>query len=77
MPQAVIRLVQENSFTLRDEGLIYGDSSCESSYESSDGSSDSSAGVFVDNLPSNAEKKLESVAVSQEVVAASVSGDKK
>ena len=52
-------------------------SSCESRYESSDGSSDSSAGVFVDELPSNARKKMESVAVSQEAVAASVSGDKK
>ena len=31
----------------------------------------------MDDLPSNAEKKLESVAVSQEAVAASVSGDKK
>ena len=37
---------------------VYGDFSCESRYESSDGSSDSSAEVFVDDLPSNAEKKI-------------------
>ena len=31
----------------------------------------------MDDLPSNAGEKMESVAVSQEAVAASVSGDKK
>ena len=41
----------------RFEMRVYGDSSCESRYESNDGISDSSAGVFVDDLPSNAGKK--------------------
>ena len=47
---------------------VYGDSSRESRYESSDGRSDSSAGVSVDDLPSNAAKKFESVAVSQRLL---------
>ena len=40
----------------RFEMRVY-DSSCESRYECSDGSLDSSAGVFVDDLPSNAGEK--------------------
>ena len=48
----------------RFEMRVYGDFSCESRYESIDGSADSSAGVFVDDLSSNAGKKLESVSVS-------------
>ena len=42
----------------RFEMRVYGDFSCESRYESIDGSADSSAGIFVDDLPSNAGEKI-------------------